>query len=146
MPSKEYCDSLLDKENDQLDEAQDALDDYNEALDEMEAAAEAAMAGAVKAGGYGLGGDWSDAFGSGVDAAQGKRAFERASEKVERAKEKYEREEAKRDKLMKQWCEECGEPPDPELDDLTDPCGEHSVEFDESEVPPIMGHPGGKGW
>ena len=146
MPSKEYCDDLLAKENDKLDDAQDALDEYNEALDEMEQAAQETMGSGAKAGGHGLGGDWSDAFADIIDMVIGNESFERASEKVDRAREKWEREEQQRADAMAKWCEECGTEPDPDLADLTDPDGQHEVTFDEDEVEPIIGHPGGRGW
>lgn len=146
MPSKEYCEQLLEDENEQLDEAQDALDDYNKALDEMEKAAEEGMGGAAKAGGHALGGDWSDAWADIVDTVTARDDFRRASAEVGRARDKWEREEGQRAKKYKKWCGECGEPPDPDLDQLTDPDGLHSIEFDDDEVDPIIGHPGGRGW
>lgn len=145
MPSPEYCDDLQQKENDKFDDAQDALDEYNEALDEMVQAAEEAMGSGAKAGGHGLGGDWSDAWVDIVDMFIGRDNFGRASEKVDRARDRWEREEEKRADAMSKWCDECGVEPDPDLDDLTDPDGQHEVTFDDGGVEPIIGHPGGRG-
>lgn len=142
MPSKEYCDDLLAKENAQLDEAQDALDAFNEALDEMLDEYEGAMGSGLKASGHGLGGSWDDAFADVIDMIAGRRKFDRAADKVERARDKWEREERKRADAMAKWCEECGGEPHPELDELTDPDGQHEVVFDDDEAEVIIGRPG----
>ncbi|MFV0634200.1 hypothetical protein [Demequina sp.] len=142
MPSKEYCDDLLKDENEHLDDAQDALDDYNQALDDMLEAYENTVGAGMKASGHGLGGDWSDAFGDVIDMFFGDRSFDRASEAVERARDKWEREEGQRADAMRKWCEECGGEPHPELNELTDPDGQHEVVFEDDEAEVIIGHPG----
>jgi hypothetical protein len=144
MPCHKYCEQLLEAENAQLGQAQDALDDYNEALDEMGAAAEEAMGSAAKSGGHALSGDWGDAWGDIIDTVDARDDFRRASEKADRALEKWEREEDQRADAFRQWCEECGDPPEVEVYE-GDPAA-LPIEFDESEVQPIIGHPGGRGW
>ena len=143
MPSRDYCDSLLEQENEHLDDAQDALDEYNQALDDMLEAYGETVGSGAKAGAHGLEGSWGDAFGDIIDMFLGDSKFEHAKDQVDRARDKWEREEQQRADAMRKWCEECGGEPDPTLDELTDPDGQHEVIFEDDEVDVIIGHPGG---
>jgi hypothetical protein len=136
MPSEEYCRDLLEKADTALDSAIDALDGLFGAIDDMEDNAADSMKSWAKASVHGIGGDWGDAVGDILDAADSRRKFERAASDVDRASGKFDRADGKYRDAMRAWCEECGEPPeDIDMSNAT------TISFDETEVDPITSHP-----
>lgn len=115
MPSEEYCQELADKISERIDDWLDAYDDMRDAEADLMDAAEEEGQGFVDTLIHGLFGDWGDATSEGSHYAKNDAARERAGAKLDRALDKLDRLKNKVDAADKEWCEECGDPP--EVDD-----------------------------
>lgn len=136
MPSEEYCRDLLEKANNALDAAIDALDALFDAVDEMEDNAADSMKSYAKAGAHAVEGNYGDALGDVLDAADSRRKFDRAAGKVDKASGKFDTADGKFRDAMRAWCDECGDPPDSlDISNATE------IDFSDSEVDPITSHP-----
>lgn len=118
MVSQEYCEALLEQINDLIEKDwPDAFDDFMDASDDVDTAAEDVARSGTDIGIDFLEGDYGDAAQAGRDYFINQRRLERAGRNLERAQRKTDRLIREIEERTKQWCDECGDPPEDEEED-----------------------------
>ena len=141
MPSEEYCRELAEKIDDRINDWLDANKSLQDSMDDQMSNAEDRGKAGAKLGPDVFDRSSNDFVGDAWDYFFGEQEAQRDEGSVNRELQRMDELNDRIEKADKEWCEECGDPSEPE----DDGSAFHSLTFMDSEAETITSF-GSKSW